>query len=165
MLTEVRSVLLQQALPLSLELVKLFLKITNNQEDELLKGLIDSAIEIFELETSRHLIAREITYIAKGYNKYIELPTGYDELIAVEVDDDFGAHRKLMPDDYQIISGRLKFASGVLNAKITLSFKPSELTEISRNVLLQVVAEFYKNRSASCKLPANIFSKLKRMRI
>jgi len=63
-------------IPISLDLVKTHLKITNSNEDELLIAIIRASVKIFEGYTARSLLNKEWCAIFKNLNKFnITLPT------------------------------------------------------------------------------------------
>lgn len=162
---EIANVVIQGAVPVTLEMAKSFLKITNSHEDQLLQSIIESAIELFELETSKSILSRLVAFEGRGYYRELDLPRVDGEIVSVEVEDELGNCKLLEHSEYRIINGKIRFGFGVVMVQITMAIKPVEVSDIARNILLQIIAEFYKNRTAMVKLPAAIFSKLKKMRI
>lgn len=160
-------------LPIALNTAKMFLKITNNLEDDLIKSLIKSTANTFEIYTGIALVNQEWQV---GYRQFstlnLSLPMKpVQEILSIKLQDVKGNFSSFNKNYYSLEESEISFVvfpcSYLVKITFSAGFGLDEATipEDIKSALLNHIAYLYENRGNYRDQNTKIFEQFKGIRL
>lgn len=144
--------------PITLEEFKLFLRLTHNAEDALLESCMQTATELFEIETGLYIYGKRKVVWLEEHAYQVILPDLHPISIAVMLSTG------QMLADYKVQSANVVVLPYLVShLTITYEVLPDRLLSAHLNLLLQVAAELYHHRGK--EVSHKLFSRFKKVRL
>lgn len=154
-------------LPVSVEQVKDWSRITHTSDDAVLVQIIKAAAEYIEGQTWRYLIRQTVEWHRDGFGYEIRIPRGpVASITSIKYIDDDDVEQTVSADDYQVSPRRgviipaygatwptPKCQLDAVTVRAALGYAdPTAVPKDLRVALLMVIDDMYEHRSAQSEL-------------